>query len=111
MNASVCHDNVHVCVRPHRPRVFVCPSPPSQRHDKDLDRLFRDSLKEAVGGVIDVETFKVMSALYRIRSGGGSSAATRRPNRKTNASGCVRVCGSRCGPMSPSLLPCPPRSP
>ena len=51
-----------------------------QRRDKELDRSFRDSIKESVGGSIDAETLRIVTALYKRRNGeAGGGAASRRP--------------------------------
>jgi hypothetical protein len=51
------------------------------RRDKELDRQFRDSIKEVTGGAIDGDTFKAVTALYKLRNSGNAapSGHSRRP--------------------------------
>jgi len=63
-----------------------------QRRDKELDRVFRDNIKEAVGGTIDGETFKAVNSLYKLRNNSGVNPVSRRTAKDDRADGCVCVC-------------------
>jgi hypothetical protein len=47
-----------------------------QRRDKELDRTFRDSIKEASGGPLEPEVLKVLSTLFRRRVSPSSTLGT-----------------------------------